>query len=225
MMKTRHTFTIIYVAITLLEVTADLIGHNALVYFTKPLILISLIFYALFVPDERNISNRKLFMAGLGFALLGDILLMIREADLFVPGLAAFLVMQIIYCLCFLSDLPKNAMSKALQTKLPFLAMALFLYLLLLPGLSDLTMKIAVAIYAYSIATMAWLALLRKKGVSGKSFKLVFAGALLFMFSDSCIAINKFLIPIPYNTIWVMCTYAAAQYLIVSGYLKTKQAG
>ena len=101
MMKTRHTFTIIYVAITLLEVTADLTGHNVLVYFTKPLILISLIFYALFVPDERNISNRKLFMAGLGFALLGDVLLMIREADLFVPGLAAFLVMQIIIVFAF----------------------------------------------------------------------------------------------------------------------------
>jgi len=225
MTDVRQIFTSIYVAITLSEVAADLSGQSSMVYFTKPLILVSLIFYALFVPDERKILNRKLFMAGLGFALLGDVLLMIREADLFVPGLAAFLVMQIIYCLCFVVDLPKNATLNALQTKLHFLAVALVLYIFLLPDLPDLTMTIAVAIYAYSLATMAWLALLRKKGVSGKSFKLVFAGALLFMFSDSCIAINRFLMPIPYNTVWVMCTYAAAQYMIVSGYLKTEQAG
>jgi uncharacterized membrane protein YhhN len=49
---------------------------------------------------------------------------------------------------------------------------------------------------------------------------MVFGGATLFMISDSLIAINRFLEPLPRVGIWVMITYIAAQYLILTGLLK-----
>ncbi|TDE17440.1 lysoplasmalogenase [Dyadobacter psychrotolerans] len=224
-MKSQHLFAASYIFITLLEITADITGHYWLVYVTKPMILILLMFYAQLVPDQRKPGNRKFFLPALFFALLGDILLMIKETDLFIPGLAAFLIMQILYCISFISDIRPPLSFASIWSKIPFIVFALALYLILLPTLPDLIMKVSVAVYAYSIATMTWLAWLRKTSVSASSFYMVFAGALLFMISDSCIAIHRFLIPIPLNTVWVMGTYAAAQYFIMMGYLKTKQAG
>jgi uncharacterized membrane protein YhhN len=66
---------------------------------------------------------------------------------------------------------------------------------------------------------MAGSALNRKNKVSEKSYFTVLAGAILFVFSDSLIAINKFAVGIPKSGIWIMTTYILAQYLIMSGLL------
>jgi uncharacterized membrane protein YhhN len=52
-----------------------------------------------------------------------------------------------------------------------------------------------------------------------KSYGFVLIGAILFIISDSLIAINKFAFSIPLSDLWVMSTYIAAQYLIVQGVL------
>jgi uncharacterized membrane protein YhhN len=52
-----------------------------------------------------------------------------------------------------------------------------------------------------------------------KSYSFVLIGAILFIISDSLIAINKFAYSIPLSGLWVMATYIAAQYLIVEGVL------
>jgi alkylglycerol monooxygenase len=40
-------------------------------------------------------------------------------------------------------------------------------------------------------------------------------GACVFMVSDSLIAINKFVTPVPLASLWILVTYYAAQMLIV----------
>jgi uncharacterized membrane protein YhhN len=64
---------------------------------------------------------------------------------------------------------------------------------------------------------MSVMALNRKEIKPVKSFHFVFLGSLLFVISDSVIAINKFFQPIPFDGIIVMSTYMAAQFLIVKG--------
>jgi uncharacterized membrane protein YhhN len=81
-------------------------------------------------------------------------------------------------------------------------------------------LKIAVFIYMSALLAMSVMALNRKGIQPDISFKLVFTGSLLFMFSDTLIALDKFLTPIPSDRFWVMSTYMAAQYLIVTGVLK-----
>jgi len=49
---------------------------------------------------------------------------------------------------------------------------------------------------------------------------MVIIGALIFMLSDTMLAINKFLEPIAYANVLIMITYIVAQYLIVSGLIK-----
>ena len=55
---------------------------------------------------------------------------------------------------------------------------------------------------------------------SNVSFGLVFLGSILFMFSDSVLAINKFFKPVPAAGFWIMSTYILAQFLIIHGLVK-----
>jgi uncharacterized membrane protein YhhN len=67
---------------------------------------------------------------------------------------------------------------------------------------------------------MAMQALFRYGRTNSKSFTLVFAGAISFMLSDSLLAINKFMQPLPLAGLAIMFTYILAQYLIVEGVVR-----
>jgi uncharacterized membrane protein YhhN len=80
-------------------------------------------------------------------------------------------------------------------------------------------MKLPVILYAIIILTMLTAAINRKDKVNKVSFYLVLAGAILFVISDSSIAITKFSHPFKSSVIVIMSTYVVAQYLIVIGYI------
>ena len=67
---------------------------------------------------------------------------------------------------------------------------------------------------------MSAMALNRYKTVPKTSFSFVFLGSVLFVISDTFIALHKFLMPIPGERLIVMPTYMAAQFLIMWGILK-----
>jgi alkylglycerol monooxygenase len=48
----------------------------------------------------------------------------------------------------------------------------------------------------------------------------VAVGACCFMLSDSLLATNKFVAPLPLASFWVLTSYYAAQVLIVGGWLR-----
>lgn len=66
---------------------------------------------------------------------------------------------------------------------------------------------IAVAIYGLIIYSMGFTALIQNR----KHSMLYAVAAMLFIFSDSCIAYNRFVEYIPNATLWIMTTYYAAQ--------------
>lgn len=211
-------FLLFFVAVTVLEIVGDVAQMQWLHYASKPLIVGLLLAWTW---RHRAVGGRPMTVlrVGLVFALLGDIFLMNREVDLFGLGLASFLVMQLCYCVVF-------RMRGALRvvgpttiglTALPFLVYAgVFLSILhpvfaTKPALRELW--IPVVVYVVCISTMGLMAALRR-GADG--YGPVLAGALLFMVSDSAIAVNSFLAPFAGSTLLVMSTYAAAQYLIVT---------
>jgi uncharacterized membrane protein YhhN len=49
------------------------------------------------------------------------------------------------------------------------------------------------------------------------------AGALLFVISDSLLAINKFYKPLPFAALFIMLTYCAAQYFIVRAFIHRRE--
>lgn len=83
---------------------------------------------------------------------------------------------------------------------LPFLGYVLM-------HIGDRVEMIAVAIYGVLIYSMGFTAL-----IQNRKFSMFYAiAAMLFIFSDSCIAYNRFVNHIPNATMWIMTTYYAAQ--------------
>jgi len=83
-------------------------------------------------------------------------------------------------------------------------------------------LKAPVLLYVTALTTMAWLAFGRKGSSPRNSYQLVATGASLFMLSDSILAINKFYSEIIVVDVWVMTTYAAAQFCIVLGLIRAE---
>jgi uncharacterized membrane protein YhhN len=71
-----------------------------------------------------------------------------------------------------------------------------------------------------AIMGMSAMALNRFRAVNQLSFSMVFAGSVLFVISDTLIALDKFLTPIQNDRLLIMPTYMAAQFLIMKGILK-----
>jgi uncharacterized membrane protein YhhN len=81
-------------------------------------------------------------------------------------------------------------------------------------------MRIPVVIYTIVILTMLAAAISRIKKVSRISYYLVLSGAVLFVLSDSMIAVNKFSHPFKAASALIMLSYITGQFLIVIGYIK-----
>ncbi len=139
---------------------------------------------------------------GLGFSLLGDILLAWPQ-DLFVWGLGAFLFAHLAYLKAYLVDCRRPAL---LALALALLAGVSLFSVMAAKGLGDLL--IPVAVYALAISAMLWRALARLgTRISKGSAWLAAAGALAFVVSDSLIGIDRFVLP-----------FGAAPYLIILSY-------
>lgn len=225
-LKPTLLFTLAFAAVTFLEIIGDVTHIRWLHYGCKPLI-IGLLFQYVWQCYQHTAYPGLIrwLLAGMAFALAGDVFLMIQEVDLFAPGLGAFLVMQVCYSVAFLKSIRLHGHRIAMQSlwlkAIPFLAYVISFLVVLRPVFMQNPALSAiwwpVVIYAICLGTMGLLATQR----SGLPFYgQVVTGALLFIFSDSVIAIDKFLSPIPGAPWLIMTTYAAAQYFIVTGLMR-----
>ena len=197
-------------------------------YFTlgivlKSLIMPVLILFYIFNVDKKHKNAHVLMIIALFFSFLGDLFMHIYEKIeiFFVLGLSSFLLTHVLYIIIFFK-IPKNySIFKNKFYLIPFVIFEGIFITYLFKDLGEL--KIPVIIYSTIITVMVAAALNRFKNVNSKSFKLILIGALLFLFSDSCIAINVFKIEFLFADEIIMITYVIAQFLIVSGYLKQQK--
>ena len=186
-----------------------------------------IIFYHTQIKGNYNLLHR-LVMTGLGFSWIGDITLQLANEqidfllsadNMFILGLGAFLVTQLFYIVAF--SLPRGrhtVLSSHLYQTLLVIAYGFVLIWYLYHSLGD--MKIPVILYATIILLMLLSALNRYGKVNGVSYILVVIGALIFVISDSMIAINKFEIKFEFARKLIMVTYVTAQFLIVIGCIR-----
>ncbi|MGS2727071.1 lysoplasmalogenase [Psychroserpens sp. BH13MA-6] len=186
---------------------------------SKPAIVALLIIFFYNRGKHLTFPIRLTTLLALLFSLLGDILLLYEahQSNFFMFGLVAFLIAHVMYIIVFLKD--RNSAIKPFGFIGLLLVYAIGLCYLLMDHLGDLFMP--VIIYMVIILTMATSAYLRKNKVPRISFVLVFVGALLFMVSDSILALNKFYQAIPFSSIYIMGTYALAQLCLVLGILRS----
>ncbi|WP_245859454.1 lysoplasmalogenase [Spirosoma aerolatum] len=224
--KPTRPFTLTFIGIALLEMLGDSLDIRVLHYGCKPLIMALLMLYVWqFCQAVGFVSYIRWLLIGMLFALLGDILLMIQEIDLFAAGLGAFLLMQICYSIAFLKSIQAGGQtitSRRLGKSVTPFGLYLIIFLALLRpvfvGKPDLeVLWWPVVIYAICLNTMGLLAT-QRQDIPG--YNQVVIGALLFILSDSAIAVNKFLSSFGGSTWLVMTTYATAQYLIMIGMIQ-----
>lgn len=215
----KQKFVIVFAIVVLAELfLMNIDSVYSFHYFTKPLIVGSLIVY--FIPHSKHLgkSTKNLTLLALVFSVIGDMFLMFTDVspNYFTSGLVAFLLAHVMYILVFIKK--RNITVKPYSVILFFAIYGGILFYVLKDGLGD--MLIPVILYMLVILTMAVTAFWRKGNVGKKSFYLVFIGALFFIFSDSLIALDKFLMPIPLARTGIILSYAFAQLLIVSGIIK-----
>lgn len=156
---------------------------------------------------ERQSTNKPIaLLIALMFSLGGDILLNLSFANSFVYGLGSFLIAQLIYVYVFA---PWH--SKRWPLALLLLVMLESETIWLITKIDDL---LVTPVTAYMLAISAML----MSAVLSKSFhRMIVIGAILFVISDSFIAINKFITPLDHKHLLIMSTYYAAQALILFG--------
>ncbi|MFN3875704.1 MAG: lysoplasmalogenase [Flavobacteriales bacterium] len=216
---------LLYAAATLGAVAGEVSGSHALVFACKPLML--LVLSSWFFFNSRRYGDRftLLIQAGLFFSWLGDIALMLDHLDAFyfIIGLGAFLLAQLCYTMGFAQNVAdagggQGLLVASLLAALVLAYAGLFGYDLL--GRMDPEAQAPVGIYIVAITCMGVAAALRFGRTYLPSFVMVFAGAVLFIASDSILATSRFIRPVGHAGWSVLLTYAAAQYLIARGALR-----
>ncbi|WP_299730180.1 lysoplasmalogenase [uncultured Endozoicomonas sp.] len=148
------------------------------------------------------------------FSAGGDIFLALDgvAGDFFVPGLGSFLIAQVTYAVLFWQRTAFNDRQRWWLAVL-YIPVVAVLAWFILPASGQL--MIPVTAYLLAISAMVLGA-----AFCQRPWQWLFLGASTFAISDSLIAINKFLYPLPYASLMIMVTYYLAQYMIVSGILK-----
>ncbi len=154
-------------------------------------------------------------LAALAGSLAGDVFLMFP--GYFIPGLVAFLLAHLAYIALFRQDVGWLPSRRALVA---VAGVALAMYAVLWFGGLPVGLRAPVAAYVVAIALMAAQAIGRATVLRDVPSVLVALGAGCFMLSDTLLAINRFVTPLPMSQVWVLSTYYAAQCLIVAGLLR-----
>lgn len=176
----------------------------------------------LFLANLNPLLNRMhlIMFAGLTFSWAGDVVLELSKYNnaMFILGLVCFLLAHIMYLTVFFITPGNNSiLSSRIYLLLPVIIYGVILVSCLFDDLAE--MRLPVILYTIIILTMLTGAINRKGKVDKSSFYLVLTGAILFVISDSVLAVSKFSLPFASSGIVIMSTYIIAQYLIVAGYI------
>ncbi len=199
-------------------------------YVTKPATMLALLVW---MGQATGLGGGMLwFTLGAIFCLAGDVFLMIPR-DLFIFGLLSFLLGHGFYILG-LNDTPPMVnlaglllllilrKPLALLMILVLLVYVIWLYTKLAAGLKAKgkeKLKIPILVYALVISLMVFSALMTFYRVGWPTWPavLVSLGAILFYASDSMLAWDRFISPLPHARLRVMSTYHLGQIGILVG--------
>jgi uncharacterized membrane protein YhhN len=152
--------------------------------------------------------SQRAILLGLGLLLsaAGDVLL---ELDgLFVGGMAAFGLAHVCYSAIFIGFIRSEGLNKAgWPFAIAVLAASIALGVWFAPGQAEMGLTIPASAYQVIISIMVISAVLSKAPLMAK------VGAVIFMLSDTLIAVGMFAkIAVPVGSVWI--TYAAAQIML-----------
>jgi uncharacterized membrane protein YhhN len=150
---------------------------------------------------------------GLAFSTAGDVLLDL-DPRLFAFGLGAFLLAHLTYICLFARNRTAEIRVRPpdLAAVLVILVYSATLSVWIVPSVGELA--VPVVLYICALTTMVSTAILARFPQ-----RWVAVGAILFLISDSLLAIHKFKTPVPLHDYLVWTTYYLGQCGIALGYL------
>ncbi len=185
-------------------------GHRGTETWAKPATLVALTATAALGGALETTAGRWLLVA-LAFGLLGDVFLLGRSTGRFQAGLGAFLVGHLAYLACFVALGLAEPLGAAAGGVVALGALAAAREVLPTVHRADgPAVSAPVGVYMLVITAMVVLA-----WATGSW--LVALGASVFVASDTTLAINRFVRPLPGADVVVMVTYHVGQALIVLG--------
>jgi uncharacterized membrane protein YhhN len=185
-------------------------SRRALEYAAKPLTMVGLITAVLAYDTDQHLV-RGIVVAALTLSLVGDVLLVL-PADLFVPGLAAFLLAHVAYVVAMLV---LGALSGGLLLGLLGVAIAAAVIgVRIVRGAArhDPALRAPVLAYLAVISLMVATA-------AGTGVAVVLAGALLFYASDAVLGWTRFVADFGRSRVVVTVSYHLGQALLALGLL------
>ena len=199
---------VVFVLVSVIDIIGIIFKFPILVYAFKPLVLLSLLALYTYSVSNRN----KWYILALVFSFLGDVFLLFEGQLFFMIGLVSFLIAHILFIKIILSWLTKSSLFNITVAFIPFLITFSGLIYVLKDSLNELL--IPVIIYGITISIFGVVSLLNYLNTKTTKALWMFFGALVFIISDSILAIHKFYFSKEILGILVMATYIVAQYLI-----------
>lgn len=207
-----------YAVLAALHVLGVASDSETLSWATKPLLMPVLAVWLYQQTKGSSSALRSGWLAGLAFSTLGDVLLQFPGSLYFLLGLSAFLLAHLSFIAGINLGLKERRgyLKQQMLWLLPLLAYPLLLLFWLWDGIPA-GMRAPVAVYASVISTMLASVVNLRGHIPAPVFNTLLPGALLFVLSDSLIAVSKFGHPFAGAPVAIIVTYIAGQYLLVRG--------
>ncbi len=152
--------------------------------------------------------SQRAILVGLGllFSAAGDVLLELN--GLFVGGMAAFGLAHVCYTAAFITIIRRDGLNKSgWPIAVAVIAATVALAIWFAPGQAEKGLTIPATAYSIIISIMVISAVMSKAPLMAK------LGAVIFMLSDTLIAVGMFAKqPVPIGSVWI--TYAGAQIML-----------
>ncbi|MEZ4809714.1 MAG: lysoplasmalogenase [Allomuricauda sp.] len=178
----------------------EFVGQRALYIVFKPLTTILIMSLLFFVPGGGPSRFRNIVLTALAFCLLGDILLLWE--GYFVLGLASFLLAHLLFATGFIQ---LGGFRFHWISFLALLTIGGGLFLWLRPDLGNFLMPVTAYIIVIVFMAMQGVNLFLKN--KKRAYAMIALAVLLFMFSDTMIAIDKFKSPFHWSGPIILGTY------------------
>lgn len=202
-----------FAAVFVLHLAAIIIPVDAMRWVTKPLLVPLLAIWILTTTNNRSFG--RWLIAALLFSWLGDVALLWSGSTFFMIGLGCFLVAHLFYIRFFHAVRMRELVAGRWWLLVIVALYYAALITLLIPFLGE--MKNPVLVYGLVISLMLLIALHLLFIPNRQAGRWMAVGAVLFVLSDSLLAIDKFYSPFTAAAPLIMLTYGLAQYCIVEG--------
>ena len=199
---------IAFIIFSLIDFFGIYLEKQWMIYLAKPMLMTTLFGY--YYLNKK--SDNLFFVLGLLFSLFGDLFLLGSGELYFILGLIFFLIAHVFYIIMVFKILLEIRLKDFMIAGIPYLLLFLILINVLYDGLGS--MKIPVIIYAMTISFLGVVSLLLFLQSRTKTSLLLLFGVLIFITSDTILALNLFYEKQSFYPILIMTTYVMAQFLI-----------